>query len=124
MACPQCEGDEMERIGEVRSRSRGRTTRMGRGRSDVSKVITIVLAVEDLVRTDGTQTYVGQIAENEQFRHLGPLIYRMRVHWESENATTNFRGKVTMAWSVSGKVWSTPVDLHAAVAGSGQSIQA
>lgn len=41
------------------------------------------------------------------------MINRLRVHYEAESAGTNFKGRMTMAWSVSGRVYSTPAEILA-----------
>ena len=52
------------------------------------------------------------------------MINRLRVHYEAESAGANFKGRMTMAWSVSGRIWSTPVEILAPQTGPLQVIGA
>ena len=53
---------------------------------------------------------------------IGPYMEQLRVTWEGMEFSTNFRAKVQMSYSVTGKTWSTPVDILSTQSGDGQTL--
>ena len=88
------------------------------------KTLVIWLCVDELFRTDGTTTYLVDVRDVAELRKLGPMINRMRVHHQSDAAPADFRVQVSLAWSVTGQIWSSPVVIYAGQANSGQWIGA
>ena len=80
--------------------------------------------------TNKTFTTLGQTSGNEavyicpagRANTIGPLASQLRIHWEGSELTTQFRTKVQMSWSISGKTWSTPVELLSTRSADGQVI--
>jgi hypothetical protein len=95
------------------------------GARGAPKVLIIPLAIRQVMTTAAsTSTNVYHLVDDPQLRAVGPMTYRMRVHWFAEWCTTNFQGKVSMQFSVTGQTWSTPVTLLSAQTGDGQVIGA
>ncbi len=99
------------------SRDATRRRCFSRGGSGMPKVIMVPVCLDDLYRTDGTTTYLLDIKDIPELRELGPAIAKIRAIWVAEGATSNFRGRVTMAWSALGRTWSTPVEIFAPLTG-------
>jgi hypothetical protein len=91
----------------------------GANRGALPKVLLVVLCQDELFRTDGTGTWLPTVYEPAELRTLGPMIKQLRVHYVAEAATSsNFRARVTLAWSVLARSWSTPDPILATTAGT------
>lgn len=90
------------------------------GARGAPKTVIIWLCVDELFRTDGTVSYIADVRDVPELRKIGPMISRLRVHHQSDAAPADFRAQVGLMWSVTGQIWSTPVVIYAAQAGSGQ----
>ena len=84
----------------------------------MQKIIMRVLCQDELYKTDGTGTFLQDIYDIDDLRELGPMIEQIRVHYVCEGGSTNFVAKVTLMWSVLGKVWSTSADILTAQTGT------
>ncbi len=81
---------------------------MGTSRGGTAKIITVVLCQDEVYKTDGTTTYLVDLFDVPTVREYGPLISQLRVHYACEGGTTNFVARVTSAWSLLGRSWSSP----------------
>ena len=84
------------------------------------KTMLVWLCVDELFRTDGTTTYIADVRDVPEIRKLGPSINRMRIWHQAEGAGADFRMQASLAWSISGLIWSTPAVIYAGQAGNGQ----
>ena len=79
----------------------------------VPRVVLVMLCDDQLFRTAADGTSVPTVFDIPEVRSLGALTKQVRVHYVCEGASTNFRAKVGMSWSVLGKSWDTPVEILA-----------
>lgn len=93
------------------------TTSFGTSKSMMPKVLLVTLCTDHLIKTTGSGTYTDDVFELPALNNLGPMVKRIRVHLNVESATTNFRSRVGFAWSMLGRVWSTPSNLIVDVVG-------
>ena len=88
------------------------------------KVILIPLLIEELLQTKGDANNVKRYVDVGPVSRLGPMIEKMRVHWEGTDFTANFVGEVDTEWSVSGQTWSPNFQLLGNQTSDGQTIGA
>lgn len=96
------------------------TTFSGGKGGNFAKSILIPLCIDKKYITSGTTTFADDVYDVPQLRNIGPMISKIRAHVNVEDATgtNNFKVRVNLAWSILGRVWSTPTDILASQVGN------
>lgn len=84
------------------------------------KVLVVPLLPGKRLFTHGqTQTVEIDVGSLEK---MGPMIEKMRVHFDGADYSANFQARFLFRWSVAGRIWSSDVEILANQTSEGQVI--